>query len=125
MKIVLTNFKFKLKYKNCKQGLKSSGALEIGNPISYIQYTVSSIGNIAAYSIQTFALSDTNMRDANGQQLYPDAKIYFDYYGQINYNDIFMISLFDRKPTNFSNGNLDFTNAQSDTIIGKYYFRMS
>jgi hypothetical protein len=97
------------------KGLKSSGALETGNPVSYIQYTVSSIGNIAAYNIKTFASSDTYMRDANGH-LYPDAKIYYNYYGYYNYNEVFMNASLDIKGRSFDSKNLDFTN------FGKCYF---
>ena len=62
------------------------------------------------------------MRDANGQ-LYPDAKIFYNYYGQTDYTDAIMMALFDGKKTNFDNGNLDFTGGtQTHLTPGKSFF---
>ena len=97
--------------------MNSSGTLETRSPINYIPYTVSPNGTIAAYSIKTFASSDTNMRDANGQ-LYPDAKIYYNYYGQTDYTDAIMMAFFDGKKTSFDNGNFGFIGGDH----GKFFY---
>jgi hypothetical protein len=84
-----------------------------------IPYTVSPISNIAAYSIKSFSTTDSNMRSSDGQ-LYSDAKIYFDYYGQTDYTDALMIAVFENKATSFDNGNLDFFGRLTAPFAGKY-----
>jgi hypothetical protein len=87
-------------------GLTTSGNIKTNTSVN-IPYTVS-LGNIARRNMQVFAGTNTSMRGANGQ-FFPDFQVFYDYYGAIDYADIFITAALDGKATSYANGNVDFT----------------
>jgi energy-converting hydrogenase Eha subunit A len=72
-----------------------------------IPYTTP-LGNVPGRSMQAFAGTDTTMRGIDGEY-YPDFQTFFDYYGKVEYADLYIRAALNGGPTKFINGNIDFT----------------
>ena len=83
-------------------GLATSGTLDPNS----ISYTVT--GNYGRRNMLEFAGTNTSHLGSDGK-FYSDFQTFLDYYGPLNYADIFVTAALDGKATNFSNGNVDFT----------------
>jgi hypothetical protein len=88
------------------KGLAPSGNL-VTNAAVVIPYTVS-LGNVPGRNMQAFAGTNVTMRGIDGK-FYPDFQTFFDYYGKIEYADIYIRAALDGVATNFAAGNADFT----------------
>jgi hypothetical protein len=107
------------------KGITFSGIIYVPGG-SGVAYTAGSVylSNVAAFSTKSLSAIGSNMYGVDGN-LYVDAQLFFDYYGQIEFIDHFMMAALTGTTTTHGKGNINFVGKHIGRICKQIKIRVT